>query len=87
MRGVDSSASFSPFIKELLEVAVNITGEMIEVCKRSGDFSVSNVSLSKVSMVAIWPSGDYRISLKLFDDIDDNISNGSYYGTLFNGSK
>lgn len=73
----------NPFLGKLLELARSVASGLLEACTRgAGEYSANNVSQTNVPFAAIWPDGDYKISIRLFDEIDDNIGSGFYLATI-----
>lgn len=74
LRGADSAMKI-PFLQSLLQVFKDVAGDFTEICDRPGNFKVSNISLQDISLLALYPSGEYRSTIKIFDATDDNILN------------
>lgn len=87
LEGVDTIGSTNPLLQSMWEAFSSVAGEMLEICERTGDFRLSNVSLSGIALLGLAPSGDYRIVSRVFDDLDNNVMNGSYSLRLVNGIK
>lgn len=49
------------------------TAEIFHPCPFSGKFDLKNVTLKGEQLLSIYPTGTYRINLKIYDEIDDNI--------------
>jgi hypothetical protein len=71
-----------PFADLLLKEVKSAGQELTEICDRPGSFAVSNYSFAKSPMTAKFPAGDYRLNIKFFDDIDENIGNFTMIGTV-----
>lgn len=78
---------FNQFVGSVMQAIKSVVGNFVEICDRAGDFKVSNISIQDLPLARIWPSGHHRTTLKVSDDIDDNIVNGSYFGTIVKGRK
>lgn len=72
----------NPIVKNILQLIKAYAGQFLEICSRQGEFKVANMSLVNSSFIVLWPAGDYKISFKLFDSLDDNIVSLSYTTTL-----
>lgn len=73
----------NPFLSKMLVVAKSVVNGLLEVCTRgAGEYSATNISLTNVPFVSVWPNGDYKISVRFYDEIDDNIGGGFYLATL-----
>lgn len=51
----------------------SVTTEIFHKCPFLGKISLLNVTLKAEPMLSIYPTGVYRIVIKAYDDIDDNI--------------
>jgi len=67
----------------LLRNAKDAAGDAITVCKKQGPFEIANISFARNLFSMRWPSGDYRVNFKFYDDIDDNIYNLTYYSSVY----
>lgn len=63
------------FVQQLIEATRSVAADILNCCSKSGDFSMTNVTLNNSSFLALFPSGHYRTSFRYFDHIDDNIMN------------
>ena len=72
----------NPFIGSLIKVVKSFNGNIMDSCMLTGNIQVSNVSLVNSAVISLWPSGDYKIISKLYDDIDDNIYSLIIYCTI-----
>lgn len=69
--------------KSILKVASIAQVGILQSCNRVGEIRAYNISYMNSSAIQLTPSGDYRSVFRLFDDIDDNVFNVSYYSTIF----
>lgn len=67
-----------PFIDKFVEFAAIYSKDLLEACSRTGLFKVSNLTFADSLFIAQFPSGDYKIVLKIYDDDDSNIYNITY---------
>lgn len=72
------------FVNVLINDAKSLKNGLLEICARAGVIISYNISYSDIPAAARWPTGNYKIALKLFDDIDDNIFNLTSETTIFN---
>lgn len=70
------------FIQTAIDTTKQIAGEIIDSCKRSGIFKVSNVTFLNTSMLALWPAGSYRVLYRFSDGNDGNIVNLTFEATF-----
>jgi hypothetical protein len=68
-----------PMFDFLLADAEKFGKDFLEVCTRTGDMRLSNYSLEDSAFASKFPTGDYRVEFKFFDDIDDNIYNMTFF--------
>lgn len=73
----------NPLILAIIDTVRPMAPEFIQICTRSGKFSAQNVSFDLVPGIEMWPSGKYKVWLKFFDKLDDNIGNISYTASIF----
>lgn len=73
----------NPLILAIIEAVRPRAPEFIEICKRSGRISALNVSFDDAPGIEMWPTGKYKVWLKFFDKLDDNIGNLSYTASIF----
>lgn len=73
----------NPLIMAIIEDVRPRAPEILEICTRSGRISAHNFSLDNAPGLDMWPSGKYKVWLKFFDKLDDNIVNLSYTTTIF----
>lgn len=71
------------FVKTILNVMRTAQFGMFEACSRAGDVRSYNISYMNSTLITMWPSGDYRTMFRLFDSLDDNIFNATYYSSVF----
>lgn len=55
---------------------------LLQLCTKTGDVRVYNISYTNATAFSLWPSGQYKVSMKLYDDKDDNIVTGSHYASI-----
>ncbi|CRL02573.1 CLUMA_CG015902, isoform A [Clunio marinus] len=67
---------------DVLSFGRSLTGNILETCKGPGKFYSANVSVGGLESLKVFPSGSYKVSLRLHDDLDDNIFNITFYDTL-----
>ena len=77
-------STFSPFIQLLLKSLKEHLGTFFEACERVGEFTSRNISIQDLPILAQWPKGQYKVELKTFDEIDDNIVNATLFMTILN---
>lgn len=65
------------FFKLFLDDLVMRTSAAVflEICNKVGDFKAHNISVSNLPFFGPFPNGDYFISFKAYNDIDDLIMN------------
>lgn len=68
-----------PLFDMLLKEAKAIGEDLVNICEKTGDIKLANVSLSDSYFVSQWPGGDYKIELRFFDDDDKNIGNITFF--------
>lgn len=73
----------NPFIRSLIDALRPLAPEILEICSRSGRLSAWNVTFHGSPILEIWPTGNYKTTLKFFDSMDDNIANISYTASVF----
>lgn len=78
--GLESSL----LINVIMNTAKSLKNGLLDTCARAGAIISYNISFIDVPTAARWPTGNYKIKLKLFDDIDDNIFNLTSETTIFN---
>lgn len=69
-------------LNSIMDVVKNLNGNLMECCKKAGDINAMNVTLSNASFLSFFPAGNFKKTYRFYDDIDDNIVNLTYYGTL-----
>lgn len=70
-------------VKAIIDALKPMAPELFEICMRAGKFSAQNVTFENAPSTEMWPSGKYRVWLKFFDKMDDNIANISYTASIF----
>lgn len=73
----------NPIIQAIIDTLRPQAPEMLEICSRSGKISAQNVTFEDTIVLKIYPTGNYRVALKFFDRMDDNIVNISYTARMF----
>lgn len=71
------------FIKTILNVMRTAQYGLFEACSRAGEVRSYNISYMNSTLITMWPGGDYRAILRLFDSLDDNIFNATYDSSVF----
>lgn len=66
------------FFQAFINTTKQIAGEIINICDRSGDFKVWNMTFANSTMIKLWPPGGYRVFYKFFDVMDENIYNFTF---------
>lgn len=69
-------------ISKVIEHLRPTAKDLFEICSRTGDIKVANISLANSTVLALFPSGDYRITVKFFDSADDKIHQFSYNSSV-----
>lgn len=72
----------NPLILTLIDSLRPIAPELLEICSRSGRINVRNVTLEDSAFLELWPNGHYKVALKFFDSMDDNVVNISYIAVV-----
>lgn len=72
-----------PIFEIFLNVAKDLSEDFLEICKRKGDFKVTNASIGSI-FISKWPGGEYKTSIRFFDDDDTNIENFTFYSLITN---
>lgn len=57
----------------LKTLADTLAVEMLEICSRTGDFKMMNVTMYNTTFNNLWPSGEYISMIRFFDSEDENI--------------
>lgn len=73
--------STSLFLQNFFETVKNF-GDVMDVCTRSGEFGAANISFADLHFLKVWPRGEYKVNIVLFDDVDNSIMNGTYISTI-----
>lgn len=47
--------------------------DMLELCSRTGDFKMMNVTMYNTTFNNLWPTGEYISMIRFFDSEDENI--------------
>jgi len=71
----------NPAFEFMLSYARNMTGALLTICKSEGPIKVANSTIA--NSFTNWPSGDYRVSFRFFDDVDLNIYNLTYHSSIY----
>lgn len=79
LKGIASS----PFFDAILNVIQTLKAGMFDICRRSGDINIYNISYQNSSAIDVWPDGQYKTVARIFDDIDENIANGTFCSTIY----
>jgi hypothetical protein len=69
VKGINSN----PFYDNVVSLTKVYAKDLLEICSRTGIFKVSNLTFTNSAFVSQWPDGDFKLDLKVFDDIDLNI--------------
>jgi DUF971 family protein len=69
-------------VERFLNSAKTFANGMLEVCSKVGEVKVSNVTFSNWPIISGFPAGDYKVSLRFYDDIDSNIYNFTYFAVV-----
>lgn len=75
------------FFESLVNATRAVAKDLLEICHRTGDMKLVNVSFAKLPILTRWPSGDFRTEYRFFDALDDNIFNISHDAILAHVSK
>lgn len=78
-----SGIATSVIIKNVLKVVSAAQFGILQSCTRAGEIRAYNISYINSSVMAMAPSGSFISALRLYDDIDDNVFNVTYYSTIF----
>lgn len=70
---------FIPLFDLLLNEAKVMGDDLLEVCHRIGDLKATNVSFSNSTFVSKWPSGDYKVEIRFYDDADADIFSVNFF--------
>lgn len=73
----------NPLLQALIDTLRPMAPEVLEFCTRSGKISWWNITLQGSAFLEMWPTGNYKVALKFFDAMDDNIANISYTASVF----
>jgi hypothetical protein len=71
-----------PYIDNVLEIIKDYGKDLLEICTRTGSFKVTNLTLARAKFFSFFPDGDYKLNLKLYDEIDLNIFNFTSTGIV-----
>lgn len=74
----------NPFIAGMLNLIKSFEGNLMDICDKIGDIKASNISFRNSTFISMFPAGNYKTSFKVYDEIDSNIFNLTYYSTAFN---
>jgi len=78
------SVSSNALIQWLFQMVKLIDEKILALCKSEGPFpkpfQLSNITLS--DKVKNLPRGDYKVVLRIYDSIDPNVYNLTYYSTI-----
>jgi hypothetical protein len=66
------------FFDNIVEFVQIYAKDLLEVCTRTGNFKVSNVTFTESEFISKFPEGDYKTVFRLYDDVDLNIYNLTY---------
>lgn len=75
MKGLDGS----PFFRDAIGFIKTLDLNFWDICSAPGEYKVANVSFYKSAVASKFPPGEYRNVIGVFDDIDDNVFNATYY--------
>lgn len=75
--------SSNPLFTMLLNVGREIENGLHDICEKTGEIKIHNISHHNSSGSSFWPAGEFKTVTRIFDDLDDNIVNGTFYGTTF----
>lgn len=70
------------FFQVFINTTQQIAGEIVEICDRSGDFKVWNMTFMNTTMIKLWPPGGYRVFYGFSDEIDRNIYNFTFEASV-----
>jgi hypothetical protein len=51
---------------------------LMKICDSLGDIRMVNVSFTNATFIRFWPDGNYKTTLKMYDNIDENIFTITY---------
>lgn len=57
----------------LKSIASDMARDMLEICSRTGDFKMMNVTMYNTTFNTLWPNGEYLCTIRFFDSEDENI--------------
>lgn len=70
-----------PYLDDLLGFAKSFEGNVWKFCSAPGEFKTSNISFMNSTFSQKFPPGDYRATFRIYDDVDENIFNLTYYSS------
>jgi hypothetical protein len=74
VKGLSSIPIFDMLVKE----AKAMGEDFLNICEKTGDIKIANVSFTNSYFASQWPAGDYKNEITFFDDIDKNIWNMTF---------
>jgi hypothetical protein len=72
----------TPLFETLLGIAAELAKDLLEVCFRTGEFKVSNITHANLSYIRAFPSGEYKSVYRVYDEFDGNIFNLTHYAVI-----
>lgn len=72
--GASASLFLERFIAEIALVCRNIK----KACNYQGEISVANVTFPEMEIISKLPPGNYKSSMRYYDEIDSNIVNVTF---------
>lgn len=78
LKGIEANA----FFNNMLDVIKVVGKGVVAACTTTGDIKTFNASITDSPFMRRWPTGDYKTTFRLFDEIDDNILNATIFSTI-----
>lgn len=73
----------NPLIQAFIDTLRPMAPDIFEICSRTGRIAAQNVTFANTAAIEMWPSGNYKVAIRFFDSLDDNIANISYTTTIY----
>lgn len=65
------------------EIKRTSLGAIMDACNKAGTYKVLNISTSESPYVNLFPNGNYKTEVNVFDDLDDRIINATFTSRIF----
>ena len=69
----------TPLMSQMIGWVKSISPEVVHICDTKGELKLKNLTIPNGSIMTIIPDGYHLTTIQIFDEIDDNILNITYW--------